>query len=56
VFSGTLAELDARGAMALGYIYNVEETHVFRFRFELQNEADAVGRGSSIDFVWEAAP
>ena len=56
IFNGTLAELDVRGAMPLGFIYNAEEEHVFRFRFELQNEADAVGRGSSIDFVWEAAP
>lgn len=56
VFEGTLAELDARGVMPLGFIYNTGDTSVFRFRFELANEADAVGRQSSIDFIWEAAP
>ncbi len=56
VFDGTLAELDAVGVMPLGFIYNTGDEFAFRFRFELANEADAVGRQSSIDFVWEAAP
>lgn len=56
VFDGTLDELDARGTMALGRFYNTGDEIAFRFRFELLDEADAVGRASSIDFVWEAAP
>lgn len=56
VFAGTLDELDAAGVMALGFIYNTGDQFGFRFRFELANEADAVGRQSSIDFVWEATP
>lgn len=56
VFTGTLGELDRKGAMGLGFIYNSDESSVFRFEFELQDEADAVGRKSSIDFVWEATP
>ena len=56
VFDGTLDELEALGAMPLGSIFNTGDHIVFRFRFELADEADAVGRQSSIDFVWEAAP
>lgn len=56
IFGGTLAELDASGAIGLGAIRNSGEASAFRFRFELADEAEAVGRQSSIDFVWEAAP
>lgn len=56
IFSGSLKELDERGAMPLGSIYNSGAVNSFRFEFVLANEAEAVGRQSSIDFVWEAAP
>lgn len=56
VFDGTLQGLSVRGAMPLGRFYNTGDEVTFRFRFELLDEADAVGRASSIDFVWEAAP
>ena len=56
VFSGTLDELDRKGVMGLGFIYNTLDSSVFRFEVELKDEADAVGRESSIDFVWEATP
>lgn len=56
VFTGTLAELDRAGVLPLGLIFNTGDQVSFRFRFELADEADAAGRESSIDFVWEAAP
>lgn len=56
VFDGTLQTLDDREALALGRFYNTGDEITFRFRFELLDEADASGRASSIDFVWEATP
>ena len=56
IFSGTLDQLDERGVIELGSIYNSNDAVVYRFQFELRDEADAVGRQSSLDFVWEATP
>jgi hypothetical protein len=56
IFDGTLARLDDAGVIALGSIYNSGEAIVYRFRFELRDESEAVGRQSSLDFVWEATP
>lgn len=56
VFDGTLAGLDERGRLELGSFYNSGESAVYRFRFELQDDGDAVGRQSSLDVVWEVTP
>ena len=56
IFSGTLDELDRAAVMPLGFFYNTGDSETFRFELELRDEADAVGRQSSIDFVWEASP
>lgn len=56
VFDGTLEQLEGRDAMMLGRFYNTGDSVTFRFRFELRDDAEAAGRESSIDFVWEAAP
>ncbi len=56
IFTGTLEQLDDRGVIELGSIYNSNESVVYRFTFELRDQAGAVGRQSSLDFVWEATP
>jgi hypothetical protein len=55
VFSGTLAEL-GRGPQAVGPFTSDRERRTFRFVFELEDDASAMGRSVSADLVWEAVP
>jgi hypothetical protein len=55
LFIGDLASLEDR-SVELGQFHNQDETATFRFRFDLLDDADAAGRGGSVDFVWQAVP
>ena len=55
-YTGTLSELAARDAIPVGTIRNEGASASFRFRFEVLDERQAVGRSSTADFVWEAIP
>lgn len=56
LFDGTLEALEVADVLRLGFFYNTGDSSVFRFELELQDEAEAMGRQSAIDFVWEATP
>lgn len=53
---GTLATLTNRGEVEMGAVRNSGDESTYRFRFEVQDDAAAVGRSSTIDVVWEAVP
>lgn len=55
VFSGTLAELDGR-AFNIGTFDSDGQSRSFRFRFDLENDASAMGRTVAADLIWEATP
>lgn len=55
IYEGVLADLE-RTPLDLGRIRNTGESLSFRFTFDLRDDADAVGRVGSVDFIWEAEP
>lgn len=56
VFDGTLAQLVRSEPIAAGQALNQGDAFTFRFRFALQDVQAALGRSSTLDIVWEAAP
>lgn len=56
VFDGTLATMAARDRIDLERILNQGESRVYRFQFTLQDTNDALGRSSTVGFVWEVRP
>ncbi len=56
VYDGTLAELAARDRLDLERILNQGESRVYRFRFTLQDTNEALGRKSTVGFIWEVRP
>lgn len=56
VYDGTLARMAARDRIDLERILNQGESRVYRFRFTLQDTNEALGRASTVGFVWEVRP
>ncbi len=56
IFDGTLAQMAARERLELERILNQGESRVFRFRFALQDSNDALGRSSTVGFIWVVKP
>lgn len=59
IFVGTLAEFSAAGeesALPVGVIRNQTDAVSFRFEFELQDNGEAMGLNSSVDFSWQVTP
>ncbi len=59
IFAGTLAEFAAEGeagALPVGVIRNQTDAVSFRFNFELQDNSEAMGLSSSVDFAWQVTP
>ncbi|MEM7326244.1 MAG: hypothetical protein AAF531_24380 [Actinomycetota bacterium] len=55
VYRGTLADL-ATSELIIGVLRSAEETKGFRFDYELQDTADAIGKTASADIIWEVRP
>lgn len=55
VFSGTLADL-AQEQYRVGVFTSDGQSRSFQFRFDLEDDASAMGRSVSADLVWEAEP
>ncbi len=56
LFQGSLDELASIRTIELGRIHNVGDSRSFRFRFDLADRREALGRVASADFVWEVTP
>lgn len=56
VFDGTLARMAARDRIDLDRILNQGESRVYRFQFTLQDSNEALGRASTVGFIWEVKP
>ncbi len=56
LYDGTLGALSAGDPLPVAGFLNQGEAISFRFRFELQDDARALGKAASVDFVWEAIP
>lgn len=56
VFDGTLAELARRDRLGLERFLNQGDSSTYRVRFALQDRQEALGRASSVGFVWEVKP
>jgi hypothetical protein len=56
LFRGSLAELAAGDPLIVDTYRNTGDGTSFRFHFELQDEAGAIGQAVSVDFRWEAVP
>lgn len=56
LYEGSLAALASARFIELGRIFNVGDSRSFRFRFELADRQEALGRTGSADFVWEVTP
>ena len=56
IYNGTLDRMAQLERIELERILNQGETRVYRFRFGLQDTADALGRVSTVGFVWEVKP
>ncbi len=55
VFSGTLSDL-ARQSHRVAVFTSDRQSRSFRFSFDLEDDASAMGRSVSADLVWEAEP
>ncbi len=56
IYRGTLDRLVAHDRFTLEQLLNQGEARVFRFRFTLQDRNEALGRASTVGFVWEVKP
>lgn len=56
VFDGSLERMDAGDRIKLERILNQGEARVYRFRFTLQDTSEALGRVSTVGFIWEVKP
>ncbi len=56
VYDGTLARMAAGNRIDLERILNQGESRVYRFRFTLKDTNEALGRASTVGFVWEVRP
>ncbi len=56
LYEGTLASLTEREPLPVAGFVNQGDAISFRFRFELQDDERALGKVTSVDFVWEAVP
>lgn len=56
VYDGTLARMAAGNRIGLERILNQGESRVYRFRFTLKDTNQALGRASTVGFVWEVRP
>ncbi len=56
VYSGTAGQFGRTEPIRVATVRNQYEDIAFRFRFEVLDDAEAVGQASAIDFVWEAVP
>lgn len=56
LYDGLLADMAAADPLLADIYRNQGESTSFRFRFELLDEAEAMGQASTVDFRWEATP
>ena len=56
IYRGTLEQLAARDRVDLDRILNQGESRVFRLEFTLQDRNEALGRASTVGFIWEVRP
>lgn len=56
VYSGTVADLATSPPIDVATVRNQNESMTYRFRFEVLDEAGAVGQAAAVDIVWEAVP
>ncbi|MDH4279483.1 MAG: hypothetical protein OEZ14_02325 [Acidimicrobiia bacterium] len=56
VFAGTLARMAARDRIGLERFLNQGESRVYRFQFTLKDSNEALGRASTVGFIWEVKP
>lgn len=56
VYQGSLADLASGGPLPVDVYRNQSDSTSFRFRFELLDEAEAMGLAVNVDFRWEAVP
>ncbi len=56
VFAGTLAGLVAAGPVALDPVLNTGETRSYRIELVLRDDAGALGRSTTVEFLWVVTP
>lgn len=56
VYRGNLADLAAGPPLAVDVYRNQGDHTSFRFRFQLADDAEAMGQATTVDFRWEAVP
>lgn len=56
LYHGQLSDLAAGEPLTVGTYRNTGDRTSFRFRFELEDDAAAIGQATSVDFRWEAVP
>ncbi|MCP5033582.1 MAG: hypothetical protein GY939_17415, partial [Actinomycetia bacterium] len=56
LFNGTLRQLSDQGRLELDRLFNSGARNTFRVRFDLQDDARALGQSTAVEFIWEATP
>ncbi len=55
-FSGSVTDFAQTDPLRVAKLRNQGDGLAFRFRFDVLDDAGAIGQAASVDFVWEATP